>query len=97
MARIYEQQLNDIIIIITTTTETTRHKEIIKLHFASYLKELKYFEESFAAYEKGVDLFTFSSNATAALNLWTDYLQNFIIRYKGTQMARTRELYDRCY
>ncbi len=66
------------------------------LHFAAYLRDLKYFEESFTAYEKGVELFSFESNETASLSLWKDYLDHFVDRYKGTQMARTRELYDRC-
>ena len=66
------------------------------LHFAAYLRDLKYFEESFTAYEKGVELFTFESNETASLILWKDYLDHFVDRYEGTQMARTRELYDRC-
>lgn len=64
------------------------------LNYASYLAEKKYFEESFTAYERGVDLFPFP-HASAKL-LWKTYLDKFQDRYAGTKMHRMRELFDRC-
>jgi len=64
------------------------------INFASFLTEKKYYEESFTAYERGVDLFTFP-NSSAKL-LWKEYLQSFENRYGGTKIHRIRELFDRC-
>jgi pre-mRNA-splicing factor SYF1 len=64
------------------------------LNFGSFLKEQKYFEESFTAYERGVELFPFP-HAGAKL-LWKTYLQEFMDRYGGTKMERTRDLFHRC-
>ena len=64
------------------------------LNFASFLKDQKYFEESFTAYERGVELFAFP-HAGAKL-LWKTYLEAFIQRYGGSKLERTRDLFDRC-
>jgi len=64
------------------------------LNFANFLTESKYFEESFTAYERGVDLFPFPN--PSAILLWKEYLQAFEKRYAGTKIHRMRELYDRC-
>ena len=64
------------------------------LNFTSFLTEHNYFEESFAAYERGVELFAFP-HAGAKL-LWKDYLKAFVDRYKGTKVERTRDLFRRC-
>jgi pre-mRNA-splicing factor SYF1 len=58
------------------------------------LKDKKYFEESFAAYERGLGLFPFP-HAGATL-LWKNYLTNFLERYDGSKTPRARELFDRC-
>ena len=72
------------------------------------MQNLNYYEESFAVYETGIDLFQFTSTKNNKNNkqstndpadahqLWTNYLTQFKSRYKGTQMTRTRELYNRC-
>lgn len=62
------------------------------LNYCSFLKDKKYFEESFGAYERGLDLFQFPG----AKVLWLSYLQNFIERYQGTKVERVRDLFDRC-
>ncbi|KAL3798881.1 hypothetical protein ACHAW5_004121 [Stephanodiscus triporus] len=64
------------------------------LNYASFLKDKKYFEESFAAYERGLGLFPFP-HAGATL-LWKNYLTDFLERYGGSKTPRARELFDRC-
>ena len=64
------------------------------LNYASFLREKKYFEESFAAYERGLGLFPFP-HAGAAM-LWKNYLTEFLARYDGSKTPRARELFDRC-
>ena len=64
------------------------------LNYASFLKEKKYFEESFAAYEKGLGLFEFPH--AGATTLWKNYLSDFLERYEGSRTPRMRELFDRC-
>jgi len=64
------------------------------LNYASFLKDKEYFEESFAAYERGLGLFPFP-HAGATL-LWNKYLTNFLERYGGSKTPRARELFDRC-
>jgi pre-mRNA-splicing factor SYF1 len=62
------------------------------LNFSSYLKDRKYWEESFAAYERGLAMFQFPASKV----LWMSYLQDFLERYQGTQIERVRDLFDRC-
>lgn len=62
------------------------------LNFASFLKEQKYFEEAFSAYERGVEMFTFPASKL----LWNAYLADFIERYKGQKVERVRDLFERC-
>lgn len=64
------------------------------LNLTSYLEENKYFEESFSAYERGVDLFPFPH--PGAKLLWKEYLEDFEKRFAGTKTHRMRELFDRC-
>ena len=64
------------------------------LNYASFLKEKKYFEESFAAYERGLGLFPFPHAGGTVL--WKNYLTNFLERYDGSKTPRVRELFDRC-
>lgn len=64
------------------------------LNFASFLAEKKYFEESFTAFERGIDMFPFPH--PGAKLLWKEYLQAFELRYEGTKVHRMRELFDRC-
>jgi len=76
--------------VIETKVATPSHI----LNFASFLTEHKYFEESFNAYERGVELFPFPH--PGAQLIWKTYLDSFLKRYEGTKMPRTRELFDRC-
>eukprot|EP00980_Cylindrotheca_fusiformis_P012571 scaffold3084_cov144-Cylindrotheca_fusiformis.AAC.19 len=62
------------------------------LNFANFLTEQKYFEESFAAYERGVDMFNFPGVKV----IWKAYLEGFTKRYGGEKLERTRDLYHRC-
>jgi len=64
------------------------------LNYAAFLKDRKYFEESFAAYERGMGLFPFPH--AGAILLWKNYLTNFLERYGGSKTPRARELFDRC-
>lgn len=64
------------------------------LNYASFLKEKRYFEESFAAYERGLGLFPFPH--PGATLLWKSYLTEFLERYEGSKTPRVRELFDRC-
>ncbi|GKY97340.1 hypothetical protein MPSEU_000692400 [Mayamaea pseudoterrestris] len=64
------------------------------LNFGGFLIEHKYFEESFSAYERGVELFAFP-NPGAKL-IWKAYLKAFLDRYIGTKVERTRDLFQRC-
>ncbi|GMH85499.1 hypothetical protein TrST_g10493 [Triparma strigata] len=66
----------------------------IVLNFADFLTEAKYFEEAFAAYEKGLALFYFPQ--PQAKPIWAAYLEKFHARYGGTKVERSRDLYERC-
>mmetsp|Transcript_16854 Transcript_16854/g.32896 ORF Transcript_16854/g.32896 Transcript_16854/m.32896 type:complete len:838 (+) Transcript_16854:31-2544(+) len=63
---------------------------IIVLNYAKYLEELKYFEDSFRVYEKGVALFSYPHVAP----IWLAYLRQFITRYQGQKIERTRDLFE---
>jgi len=62
------------------------------LNFASFLTEHKYFEESFSAYERGIEMFQFPGVKA----IWKAYLEAFLERYGGTKVERARELFHRC-
>ena len=64
------------------------------LNYASFLKDKRYFEESFAAYERGLGLFPFPHPGASLL--WKSYLTEFLERYEGSKTPRVRELFDRC-
>ncbi|KAJ6250743.1 pre-mRNA-splicing factor syf1 [Anaeramoeba flamelloides] len=62
----------------------------IILNYASFLESSNYFEESFKAYEKGLEVFDFPYS----YDIWVAYLTKFIQRYKGTKIERTRDLFE---
>ena len=73
------------------TVETTKavYDKILELrianaqiivNYASFLEENHYFEESFKAYERGVELFTFP----ISFEIWNIYLTKFVKRYVRT-------------
>jgi pre-mRNA-splicing factor SYF1 len=62
------------------------------LNFATFLSEHKYFEESFSAYERGIELFEYPGVKV----IWKAYLDAFLRRYAGTKVERTRDLFHRC-
>lgn len=66
----------------------------IILNFATFLNQNNFFEDSFSAYEKGLDLF--KAPHLASTMIWKTYLEKFIERYKDTKIIRTRELFERC-
>jgi pre-mRNA-splicing factor SYF1 len=71
------------------------HKVATPLHilnFATFLTEQKYFEESFSAYERGIELFQFPGVKL----IWKAYVDSFLKRYGGTKLERTRDLFQRC-
>lgn len=49
----------------------------IIINYANFLEENKYFEDSFKAYERGVEAF----NYPVAFELWNVYLSKFVKRY----------------
>ena len=87
------------------TTQTTRDaynraleiKVATPLHilnFCTFLTSHKYFEESFSAFERGLELFAFPH--PGAKLLWKSYIEAFNKRYSGTKVERTRDLFQRC-
>ena len=64
------------------------------LNYSSFLKDQKFFEESFTAFEKGVSMFAFPHPGGKLL--WKEYLTSFLERYNGTKVERTRDLFERC-
>jgi pre-mRNA-splicing factor SYF1 len=62
------------------------------LNFAAFLTEHKYFEESFTAFERGIEMFEFPGVKV----IWKAYLVAFLKRYKGSKLERTRDLFQRC-
>ena len=63
-------------------------------NYAAFLKDHGYFEDGLAAHEKGLALFPPPHEASAAL--WRSYLDDFVERYRNTQIVRARELFERC-
>jgi len=57
-----------------------------------FLKENNYFEEAFKAYEKGISLFKWPN----VYDIWNTYLSEFLARYGGTKLERTRDLFEQC-
>jgi pre-mRNA-splicing factor SYF1 len=54
------------------------------------LEENKYFELSFRALERGVNLFHYPQ----VYHIWIYYLIKFIKRYKDQKIERTRDLFE---
>ena len=98
MALDLEESLSDSVATTRDAYERCIHLKVatpaIILNYASFLKQNNYFEESFAAYEKGLDLFP--SPHPSSTTLWKTYLEQFIERYQNTKIIRTRELFERC-
>nr|CCA17964.1 premRNAsplicing factor SYF1 putative [Albugo laibachii Nc14] len=61
------------------------------INYAAYLEEHKYFEDSFRAFERGLDIFPKFPHARA---LWDTYLTKFVDRYKESKLERARDLYE---
>lgn len=53
------------------------------------LQELKFWEESFKVYERGLALFKWPH----VRDLWQTYLAQFVQRYKGSKLERARDLF----
>merc|ERR1719347_1313196 len=64
----------------------------IIINYGLFLKENNYFEEAFKAYEKGISLFKWPN----AYDIWNTYLSEFLARYGGTKLERTRDLFEQC-
>uniref|UniRef100_A0A7S1J111 Suppressor of forked domain-containing protein n=1 Tax=Eutreptiella gymnastica TaxID=73025 RepID=A0A7S1J111_9EUGL len=60
------------------------------LNYATYLQEHKHWEDSFKAYEKGINLFSWPQ----VFDIWLSYLSAFMKRYKGTKLERLRDLFE---
>lgn len=62
----------------------------VTLNYAAYLEEHHFFEDSFRAFERGVDQFDFPFS----LEIWIAYLTKFVARYRGSKVERTRDLFE---
>jgi len=60
------------------------------INYAHLLEEHKFFEESFKAYERGVNLFKYPH----VYSIWEAYLSKFVTRYAGKKVERTRDLFE---
>eukprot|EP01091_Cochliopodium_minus_P008222 TRINITY_DN1820_c0_g1_i2.p1 TRINITY_DN1820_c0_g1~~TRINITY_DN1820_c0_g1_i2.p1 ORF type:complete len:668 (-),score=225.36 TRINITY_DN1820_c0_g1_i2:59-2062(-) len=60
------------------------------LNYCLFLEEKKHFEDSFKAFQKGVELFKFPYS----MDIWITYLTKFVERYQGKEIERTRELFE---
>merc|ERR1719471_827789 len=64
----------------------------IVINYGLFLKENNYFEEAFKAYEKGISLFKWPN----VYDIWNTYLSEFLARYGGSKLERTRDLFEQC-
>merc|ERR1712226_1676781 len=64
----------------------------IVINYGLFLKENNYFEEAFKAYEKGISLFKWPN----VFDIWNTYLSEFLARYEGKKLERTRDLFEQC-
>ncbi|QQP32357.1 Uncharacterized protein FKW44_024272 [Caligus rogercresseyi] len=64
----------------------------IVINYGLFLKEGNYFEEAFKAYEKGIALFKWPN----VYDIWNTYLTEFLERYGGVKLERTRDLFEQC-
>lgn len=64
----------------------------IIINYGMFLEEHNYFEEAFRTYEKGISLFKWPN----VFDIWNKYLTKFLERYTGTQLERTRDLFEQC-
>ncbi|KAJ1730408.1 pre-mRNA-splicing factor syf1 [Coemansia biformis] len=62
----------------------------VVVNYAVFLEEHQYFEDSFRAYERGIDLFGYP----VAIELWNIYLRKFTVRYGGSKLERARDLFE---
>merc|ERR1719347_1528726 len=62
------------------------------INYGLFLKEENYFEEAFKAYEKGIALFKWPN----VFDIWNTYLTEFLERYGGSKLERTRDLFEQC-
>ena len=64
----------------------------IIINYGLFLKENNYFEEAFKAYEKGISMFKWPN----VFDIWNTYLSEFLARYGGSKLERTRDLFEQC-
>merc|ERR1719516_343694 len=64
----------------------------IIINYGLFLKENNYFEEAFKAYDKGISLFKWPN----VYDIWNTYLSEFLARYGGSKLERTRDLFEQC-
>lgn len=60
------------------------------INYAQHLQELKYFEESFRAYERGISLFRWPHLS----DIYLIYLTKVVERFGHTKLERARELFE---
>jgi len=62
----------------------------IIINYAHYLEERHWYEECFAAFERGVKIF----KRPHSNDLWLFYLQKFVDRFGGRKLERARDLFE---
>ncbi|KAL7750276.1 pre-mRNA-splicing factor syf1 [Sorochytrium milnesiophthora] len=62
----------------------------IVINYARFLEERQYFEDSFKAYERGIEQFGYP----VAYEIWNIYLSKFLERYGGSKLERARDLFE---
>ena len=60
------------------------------LNYAALLRESKHWEDSFSVYERGVNAFRYPH----VRDIWLAYLAQFVDRYGGKKLERSRDLYE---
>ena len=64
----------------------------IVLNYASLLKEKNEWEEAFKIYQQGIALFQWP----LVHDVWVEYIDCFVRRFKGGKVERTRDLLEQC-
>ena len=62
----------------------------IIINYAKYLEEKNLWEESFRAYEKGINKFSWPH----VYDVWVCYLNTFVLKFGKTKLERARDLFE---
>ena len=62
----------------------------IVISYANFLEKHKFYEDSFKVYENALSSFSWPT----LFDIWILYLNKFVLRYQGTRLERTRDLFE---